>query len=332
MTGLKSVLLGMAAALLPVICGGSIGWAGNAIPQRHGKVVVIRGAFTVFSLGLNELGEKLAKYGLDVEVIADISSDATTSKLIDEYRRRPDMGPIIFVGHSRGAELGPREAAELQTHKIPVKLIVMVDAVHPVTIPANVERCVNLYHNSSIGFIHGVAAKAKSRKTQLRNIDIDRLPSRDEAGSINHFNIDASPWIHDLVIKEVLDVCPLAHPRAVAATAKKTAPAHEHLSAPAVTRRSGAAVAPPSSARVARRESGSGIRRPSGSDAESGAAAASKDRSITDRPRPVSDKRDDLSALKDSVSSGTTPKSAEPNKTQAKKAPPVQTHLTDETK
>ncbi len=40
------------------------------------------------------------------------------------------------------------------------------------------------------------------------NRNIATLKTRDQAGSINHFNIDASPWIHDLVIAEILKICP----------------------------------------------------------------------------------------------------------------------------
>src|SRR5206468_446931 len=37
-------------------------------PPRPGKVLLIRGAFTVFSLGLDTLGDKLKEHGLDAEV------------------------------------------------------------------------------------------------------------------------------------------------------------------------------------------------------------------------------------------------------------------------
>ncbi len=225
------------------LCHGA--WAKSPPPQRRGKVIIIRGAFTVFSLGMNELGEKLAQYGLDVEVVADISAGRAASKLKSEYRRRQDIGPIVFIGHSRGAELGPKEARYLQRYKIPVKLIVMVDAVHETTIPSNVERCVNLYHNNSLGVLHGVPARAESRNTQMVNTDIGKLRTRNQGGSINHFNIDASPWIHDLVVAEVLKVCPpagsLANHARQATTAQKSSTAQESTaaesSAPAVTRR-----------------------------------------------------------------------------------------------
>ncbi len=130
--------------------------------QRKGKVIVVRGAFTVFSLGLNDLGDKLTKLGLDVEVVPDILAGSAASRLHEQYMRDPNMGPIIFVGHSRGAELGPREARYLQSYGIPVRLIVMIDAVHRTYIPSNVQRCVNLYHTNSLGVLHGVPRGQKA--------------------------------------------------------------------------------------------------------------------------------------------------------------------------
>lgn len=181
--------------------------AGNSSAKYRGRVVVIRGAFTVFSLGMNELGEKLREHGFDVEVVADINAGRAGERIIEDYRRNSDLGPIVFIGHSRGAELGPREARNLAKHRIPVKLIVMVDAVHPTSIPANVERCVNLYQVNGLGVLEGVPARAESKRTRVINADIDRLRSREQGGMINHFNIDSSPWIHQLVVNEVLKVC-----------------------------------------------------------------------------------------------------------------------------
>jgi hypothetical protein len=199
--------------------------AGNSSTKYRGRVVVIRGAFTVFSLGMNELGEKLREYGFDVEVVADINAARAAERIIEDYRRDSDLGPIVFIGHSRGAELGPREARNLAKHRIPVKLIVMVDAVHPTSIPANVERCVNLYQVNGLGVLEGVPARAESKRTRIINADIDRLRSREQGGMINHFNIDSSPWIHQLVVNEVLKVCggDVTPPRTASARTTKSA-------------------------------------------------------------------------------------------------------------
>lgn len=203
MTQLSSRLFKVTMIALMAMLFCTTALANNGQGPR-GKVVIIRGAFTVFSLGLNDLGEKLREYGYDVDVVADISASRVTSKIISDYQRNPNLGPLVFIGHSRGAELGPKQARTLQKYGIPVKLVVMVDGCHKASIPANVERCVNLYHNNAFGVLHGVPTHAEGRNTQLLNVDINQLESRHRGGSINHFNIDSSDWIHELVISEVI--------------------------------------------------------------------------------------------------------------------------------
>lgn len=222
-----SLVAGSALALLLIVLITNSALASGRHPERRGKVIIIRGAFTVFSLGMNTLGKKLEQHGLDVQVIADISARRVASELKSEYRKHGNVGPIVFIGHSRGAELGPKQARYLGQYDIPVKLVVMVDAVHQTSIPANVERCVNLYHDKALSLVHGVPARPESRKTKMMNVDIDKLSSRQRGGSINHFNIDASPWIHDLVIREVLKACPVDTSHAKSNIARKPTPAAE---------------------------------------------------------------------------------------------------------
>ena len=205
--------------LTMLVCVPAVANNGRA---SRGKVIIIRGAFTVFSLGMNDLGDKLRRHGYDVDVIMDISAGSATSKIISEYQRNPNYGPIVFIGHSRGAELGPKQARKLQQYGIPVKLVVMVDGTHRASIPANVEHCVNLFHYNSIGVFHGVPTQAEGRNTKLLNVDINRLESRHRGGMINHFNMDSSPWIHDLVISEVLRKCPLGGTQSLPAMAHNT--------------------------------------------------------------------------------------------------------------
>jgi hypothetical protein len=91
--------------------------------------------------------------------------------------------------------------------------MVVVDNPHAATVPANVERCVNLYQTNWVGVVQGALMKAESDRTELRNVNIDKLPQRGKGGHINHFNIDASPWIHSMIVQQVLQACPGETPR-----------------------------------------------------------------------------------------------------------------------
>jgi hypothetical protein len=170
-------------------------------------VLIIRGAFTVFSLGMDSLGEELRKRGLEVEVVPAFQASSAAARLGDKYLKRQDSGPLVIIGHSKGGHLAPRCARELQARRIPVKLVVIVDNPNESIVPANVERCVNFYHTNMLGVFHGLPARAEDGRTEIVNADINRLPSRKKGGYIDHFNMDASPWIHSLIVAEVLRAC-----------------------------------------------------------------------------------------------------------------------------
>jgi len=184
----------------------------NQVPSRRaqgriGKVLVIRGAFTVFSLGLDVFATKLRKQGCDVVVSTAATSSINANAIADEYRRNPNMGPIVMVGHSRGGVLAPELSRELGKQNVPVELIVIVDNTHDMSVPANVRRCVNFYHTNPLGVLHGLKAKGEGPPGQVQNINIADLPGRQGAGYIDHFNIEENSWVHNLMLQQVLSVC-----------------------------------------------------------------------------------------------------------------------------
>jgi len=175
--------------------------------KRKGKVLVVRGAFTVFSLGLDTLASKLRQHGCDVTVSTAATSSINMGVILKEVKKNPNVGPIVLVGHSRGGLLAPDLAREAREMGIAVDLIVVIDNTWDATVPNNVRRAVNFYHTNPFGVMHGQILKSESKNVDLQNVDIGKLPGRDSAGYIDHFNIEESTWVQDLAIREVLHVC-----------------------------------------------------------------------------------------------------------------------------
>jgi hypothetical protein len=188
------------ALLIVLIAAGT---ARAESPEHRGRVLIIRGAFTVFSLGMDALGEKLEQKGFDVDVSWAATYSLLVSDIREETQRSCERRPIIVIGHSKGGELAGKAARKLQEHRIPVDLVIVIDAVHRMTVPGNVKRCVNLYHTNPLGLLHGQIVRRESCRTQLSNVNVLHLPQEEGADAINHFNIDASDWIHKLVIREI---------------------------------------------------------------------------------------------------------------------------------
>ena len=84
-------------------------------------------------------------------------ASAATERLRDAYVRH--AMPIVIIGHSKGGYLAPDCAMELAKNHIPVSLVLIVDNPHEVTVPANVERCVNFYQTNYLGVVVGALAK-----------------------------------------------------------------------------------------------------------------------------------------------------------------------------
>jgi len=170
----------------------------------------VRGVFTVFSLGLDDLAKQLQEDGMDVQVVPAALSRAAVDQIVCEYVHGECCGPLVIVGHSLGADLLPGLARRFQASGLSVDLLVMIDSTNPSEPPANVKRCVNLYQSNAspewFRVFRGAPIRCRYETTELVNVDIRKLAHQGEANGINHFNIEASAWVQQLVAKEVRKV------------------------------------------------------------------------------------------------------------------------------
>ena len=174
---------------------------------RHGKILLVRGMFTVFSLGLDDLATRLSAQGYNTEVVPACVSHPAVDDVCRKYATNELSGPLVLIGHSLGGDLLPGLADRVAAYRRVVDLLVMIDSTFPGDCPHNVRRCVNLYQSNFspewFRIFRGAPIRAKNAATELVNVDIRRFPGQTEAASLDHFNIEASPWIHQMVINEV---------------------------------------------------------------------------------------------------------------------------------
>jgi pimeloyl-ACP methyl ester carboxylesterase len=181
--------------------------SGRCQPCRA-RILVVRGGFTVFSLGLNTLAAELRAAGYQVDLACASLSALTAARIADEFELygRP---PLVIIGHSLGADLTPHLARYFQGRGIPVKLAVLLDSPLPSSMPGNVERCVNIYNSGgwSAPVLSGRATSGMIGRSQVFNIDLAQLGNHIPEQGIDHFTIDASPWIHQVVVRAVRLSC-----------------------------------------------------------------------------------------------------------------------------
>src|SRR5215510_11681712 len=191
----NKVKAGLAAALT-LLLGLSIG-VGAAQAQaasRPGEhVYLMRGAFNVFSLGLDQLAARLQQLGINVSVENYLAWSRIVDEAAAEYRSGRVQN-IILVGHSSGATAVTAVAARLGELGVPVKLAIGLDPTTRTFAAGHVERYINYYAPGGMGTL---VDKGKDFHGNLQNVSTGGEPG------VGHFNIDKNQALQDRVVREI---------------------------------------------------------------------------------------------------------------------------------
>jgi hypothetical protein len=177
--------------------------------QSETRVYLLRGLLNIFSLGMDDLAEKLKQRGVKAEVYNHDNWPSIASEVIEAHKRG-DKGPFVFIGHSLGADVLFPLAERLDAENVPVALVVPYDPTASYQVPKNVSYLLNFYQLNGWG---RKVAPGPGFKGKLENLDL----SKDE--SIGHGSIDKSARLHALTITRIMEVAGKARP---APKARKT--------------------------------------------------------------------------------------------------------------
>jgi hypothetical protein len=185
-----------AAALSLVLLGltievGAAQSAPAAGPHEH--VYLLRGAFNVFSLGLDEIAAKLQRLGIYATVDNYLGWEGVVNQAAAEYRSG-QVKNIILVGHSSGATAITAVAARLGDLGVPVKLAIGLDPTTRTYAAGHVERYINYYAPGGMGT---VVDKGKDFHGVLQNVSTAGDPN------VGHFNIDKNHALQDRVVADI---------------------------------------------------------------------------------------------------------------------------------
>ena len=162
-----------------------------ATPSEVGpaRVYLLRGLMNVFSLGMDDLAQKLQHEGIPASVRNHIEEAQIVEEIASRYRAG-DRRPIILIGHSLGADAVMMMSEQLGRLGVPVALVVLFDGTQPMAVSENVARVMNITQHVAItpgpGF-HG------------------ELETIDESGdaSVTHTTIDKSARLQAAVIDKI---------------------------------------------------------------------------------------------------------------------------------
>jgi hypothetical protein len=180
----------MALLLLMIPSGATTGNA--AAPASTAHVYLLRGVLNIFSLGLDEIADKLQRQGIPVTVANFVSWSSLADRAALEYRSGR-LRTIILVGHSSGATALPDMVARLDHLGAPVKLAIGLDSVFHTSLAGHVGRYLNFYVGDGAGT---PVARTRQFRGDLENIDVGGL-------GVGHLTIDKNEIMQQRVISAI---------------------------------------------------------------------------------------------------------------------------------
>ena len=160
------------------------------------RVILLRGWFGVFSMGLDTVTEELKAQGIKAEVAGHLSWQNEVAEILRE-RAAGRTGPLILVGHSQGANNVIDMARALEPSHVTVDLLITLSPFMQNRVPLNVAKAINYFQ--APGWGQPLEAEPGFRG-KLINVNLADDPT------ITHIGIDKSTKIQTEIVREIAAV------------------------------------------------------------------------------------------------------------------------------
>jgi hypothetical protein len=184
--GYAAMIVLVVAAMIPSLCGETHA-AGTP------RVILLRGWFGVFSMGLDSVTDQLKAQGINAEVAGHLSWQNEVAEILRE-RAAGSTGPLILVGHSQGANNVIDMARALEPSHVTVDLMITLSPFMQNRVPLNVAKAINYFQ--APGWGQPLEAEPGFRG-KLINVNLADDPT------ISHIGIDKSTKIQTEIVREI---------------------------------------------------------------------------------------------------------------------------------
>jgi len=127
----------------------AVATTGIAAPKMASaeEVYVLRGAFDVFSAGMNQMTRRMQSRGINAKAYSNGRWSGLADNIIQRHKRGAVSFPIVIMGHSVGGQEASAMANKLGKAGVPVKLVVGFDPgfARPQPFQYGSPRVVNFY-------------------------------------------------------------------------------------------------------------------------------------------------------------------------------------------
>ncbi len=156
------------------------------------EVYLIRGGFNVFSTGMDQMAQKLRSKGIKASSHGIMSWKSIANDIIKRSKQKKVSYPIIFLGHSLGADAAPEFADYLGQNGISVDLVIGFDATATRTFHKGAKKVIN--YRTPLG---GHYVKGEGFKGTISHVETG------EYGA-NHFTIEKVEKVQQMALSAVL--------------------------------------------------------------------------------------------------------------------------------
>jgi hypothetical protein len=164
--------------------------AASAAAASSAHVYLLRGVLNIFSLGLDDIAEKLRAQGIQVTIANFISWSSLADEAAAEFRSGRTR-TVILVGHSSGATALPDMVARLTELGTPVKLAIGLDSVFHTSLNGRVGKYINFYVANGAGT---PVARGSRFEGSLENVNVQDVPG------VGHLTIEKNQIMQQKVI------------------------------------------------------------------------------------------------------------------------------------
>ena len=164
---------------------------------RTGEIHLFRGLANVFSDGINVIGARMQRNGIDARVYNHSHWRSVTEDIIARSKRFGGVSyPIVIMGHSLGGNASVQMAKYLGDRGIKVAKVVAFDPTITTYVGQNVGDVRNYYIPKKDD--ENAVRKEAGYTGRLENIDMTVREG------VDHFNIEKQPDIQIKLVKETL--------------------------------------------------------------------------------------------------------------------------------
>jgi hypothetical protein len=185
----RAAALALSLISIP-LAAGPVSAATSASPGSSAHVYLLRGVLNIFSLGLDDIAEKLRAQGIPVTVANFVSWSSLANEAAAEYRSGR-IKTVVLVGHSSGATALPDMVARLNELGTPVKLAIGLDSVFRTSLNGRVGKYINFYIANGAGT---PVAKGSRFEGSLENVNVEGVPG------VGHITIEKNQIMQQKVI------------------------------------------------------------------------------------------------------------------------------------